>query len=88
LRTTSAFWTKFKVIQKYLKEGIIGADEVRLIAISASRFGVYVPEKPPLILTSLFPIGDAYITIDRATDEVVDEGSLNGSSMRSDVRAS
>ncbi|TIN00628.1 MAG: hypothetical protein E5Y34_11935 [Mesorhizobium sp.] len=74
LRMTSAFWTKFKVIKKYLKEGNIGADDVRLIAISASRFGVYVPEKPPLILTSLFPIGDAYITIDRATDEIVEEG--------------
>ncbi|MGV2981967.1 hypothetical protein ACERNI_17500 [Camelimonas sp. ID_303_24] len=74
LRTTSAFWTKFKVIQKYLKEGVIGADEVRLIAISASRFGVYVPEKPPLIMSSLFPIGDAYVTVDRATGDVVEEG--------------
>lgn len=74
LRTTSAFWTKFKVIQKYLKQGVIGADEVRLIAISASRFGVYVPEQPPLIMSSLFPIGDAYVTVDRATGEVVDEG--------------
>jgi len=74
LRTTSAFWTKFKIIQKYLKQGVIGADEVRLIAISASRFGVYVPEQPPLIMSSLFPIGDAYVTVDRAIGEVVDEG--------------
>jgi len=74
LRTTSAFWTKFRKVQQYLRQGVIGENDVRIIAISASRFGVYVPEHPPLIMTSLFPIGDAYITIDRETDEVVDQG--------------
>lgn len=74
LRTTSAFWTKFRKVQQYLRQGVIGENDVRVIAISASRFGVYVPEHPPLIMTSLFPIGDAYITIDRETDEVVDQG--------------
>ncbi|EJN03518.1 hypothetical protein [Phyllobacterium sp. YR531] len=74
LRTTSAFWTKFQRVQDYLREGVIGENDVRIIAISASRFGVYVSERPPLIMSSLFPIGGAYITIDRETDEVVDQG--------------
>lgn len=75
LRTTSAFWTKAQKIARYLAQGVIGPDDVRIIAISASRFGVYVAERPlPLIMTSLFPIGDAFITIDRQTGNVVAEG--------------
>jgi hypothetical protein len=47
---------------------VIGPEDTRIIAISASRFGVYVADQPlPLIMTTLFPIGDAYITIDRET---------------------
>jgi len=38
---------------------VIAPDDTRIVAISASRFGVYVPEQPlPLIMTTLFPIGD------------------------------
>lgn len=74
LRTTSAFWTKFQKVQQYLQQGVIADNDVRIIAISASRFGVYVPEHPPLIMTSLFPIGDAYITVVRETGDVVDQG--------------
>jgi len=75
LRTSGAFWTKAQKIDRYLEQSVISADDVRIIAISASRFGVYVSEQPlPLIMTTLFPIGDAYITIDSETDEVVDEG--------------
>jgi len=37
--------------------GVIAPDDTRIIAISASRFGVYVAERPlPLIMTTLFPI--------------------------------
>ncbi|WP_204317133.1 hypothetical protein, partial [Klebsiella aerogenes] len=58
-----------------LEQGVIGPEDTRIIAISASRFGVYVADQPlPLIMTTLFPIGDAYITIDRETGNVVDEG--------------
>lgn len=74
LRTTGAFWTKSRRIAHYLSEGVIGADDVRIIAISASRFGPYVGEDPPLIISSLFPIGDAYVTVDRETGEIVDQG--------------
>jgi hypothetical protein len=75
LRASSAFWTKAQKIARYIEQGVIAPEDTRIIAISASRFGVYVAEQPlPLIMTTLFPIGDAYITIDRETGDVVDEG--------------
>lgn len=74
LRMTSAFWTKHLQIQRYLEQGVIHEDDIRVIAISASRFGAYVSEDPPLIRTSLLPIGDAFFAIDRDTGEVVDQG--------------
>jgi hypothetical protein len=75
LRTSSAFWTKAQIISRYIAQGVIAAEDTRIIAISASRFGVYVTEQPlPLIMSTLFPIGNAYITIDRETEEVVEEG--------------
>jgi hypothetical protein len=64
LRTTSAFWTKSKKIARYLEEGAIGRDDVRIIAISASRFGTLVSGDPPLIMKSLFPIGNEYVPRD------------------------
>jgi len=64
LRTSGAFWTKAQRIARYLEQGVIGPEDTRIIAISAR----------PLIMTTLFPIGDAYITIDRETGNVVDEG--------------
>lgn len=75
LRASSAFWTKAQKITSYIEQGVITPDDIRIIAISASRFGVYVDEQPlPLIMTTLFPIGDAYITINRMTGEVIDQG--------------
>ena len=75
LRTSGAFWTKAQKIGRYIEQGAIAPEDTRIIAISASRFGVYVAEQPlPLIMTTLFPIGDAYITIDRETSDVLEEG--------------
>lgn len=75
LRTSGAFWTKAQKIRRYIEQGVIAPDDTRIIAISASRFGVYVSEWPlPLIMTTLFPIGDAYITIDRETGDLLEEG--------------
>lgn len=75
LRTSGAFWTKAQKISRYIEQGVIAPEDTRIIAISASRFGVYVAEQPlPLIMTTLFPIGDAFITIDRDTGDVVEEG--------------
>ncbi|RUX29321.1 hypothetical protein EOA23_13975 [Mesorhizobium sp. M2A.F.Ca.ET.042.01.1.1] len=75
LRTSGAFWTKAQKIARYIEQGVIAPQDTRIIAISASRFGVYVSEQPlPLIMTTLFPIGDAFIAIDRGTGAVVEEG--------------
>jgi hypothetical protein len=54
---------------------VIAPEDIRIIAIGASRFGVYVAEQPlPLIMTTLFPIGDACVTINRDTGEVLEGG--------------
>lgn len=74
LRTTSAFWTKSNSLQNYLDEGVIDPSEKRIIAISASRFASVATEDPPLIMSSLFPIGDAFVRVDRSSGAVVEEG--------------
>jgi hypothetical protein len=75
LRTSSAFWTKAQKIGRYIDQGVIAPEDTRIIAISASRFGIYIAEQPlPLIITTLFPFGDAYFTIDRDTGDVLEEG--------------
>lgn len=75
LRTTSALWTKRKVFERYLGDGIIAEDDIRLIAIGAVRFGAYVDESPiPLIMSSVFPIGDEFVSINLETGDVVDRG--------------
>ena len=75
LRTSGAFWTKAQKIGRYIEQGVIAPEDPRIIAISASRFGVFVAEQPlPLVMTTLFPIGDAYVTINRMTGDVLEEG--------------
>lgn len=75
LRTSGAFWTKAQKIRRYIEQGVIAPEDPRIIAISASRFGVFVAEQPlPLVMTTLFPLGDAYVTINRMTGDVLEEG--------------
>jgi hypothetical protein len=74
LRMSGAFWTKAQKIGQYIEQGVIAPEDTRIVAISASRFGVHVAEQPlPLVMTTLFPIGDACITIHRDTGEVVEQ---------------
>jgi leucyl-tRNA synthetase len=75
LRVTGALWTKSNIVQRYLNEGVIGPNDVRIIAIGGGRFGRHVPEGGlPLILSSVFPIGQEYVSIDRETGAVVGQG--------------
>jgi hypothetical protein len=75
LRMTSALLTKSAIVNRYLSEGVIGPDDVRLIAIGAGRFGNYVRERPlPLIMSAVFPIGDEYVSMSKSTGAVVDQG--------------
>lgn len=86
LRMTSAFWTKVRVIRRYVEQGVIGEQDTRIIAISASRFGAYVSDDPPLILSSLFPLGEHYVTVDRNTGEIVEEGFHRADEIQRDGR--
>lgn len=75
LRVTSAFFKKAGVLQRYLERGVMADVDVRIIAISASRFGPYVSEWPlPLVMTSLFPLGDEFVTVDRETGQATNSG--------------
>lgn len=75
LRLTSALWTKSRIVRGYLRSGVIAPGDVRLIAISGSRFARHIPEgRCPLILSSVFPIGNEFITIDREHHGVIDTG--------------
>jgi hypothetical protein len=75
LRVTSALWTKSQALTRYLNEGVIKKNDVRLVAIGGGRFGIHVPDNElPLILSAVFPIGPEYVTIDKASGEVVDQG--------------
>lgn len=74
LRMTSALVDKSQVIENYMAKGAMKDDDVRLIAIGVGRFGQYVSENPPSILSALFPIGDEYVTVNKATGEIVELG--------------
>lgn len=75
LRTTGALLKKTKVFERYLLQRVVAPEDVRIIAIGAGSFGLYATEHPlPLIVSSVFPIGDAYVTLDRDTGEVVGGG--------------
>jgi hypothetical protein len=75
LRTTSALLTKSKIVNRYLSEGVIGPDDMRLIAIGAGRFGTYARQRPlPLIMSAVFPIGDEYVSMSKRTGAVVGQG--------------
>lgn len=74
LRITSALWTKTQKIQRYIRHGVIGRDEVALVAIGGGRFGLFASEYPlPTILSSVFPIGPEMLTVDLERDEIVDQ---------------
>lgn len=75
LRATSALLTKSRVIEKYLAQGTIAPEDVRLIAIGAGRFGSLVQDDPlPLAMSVVFPLGAPYMTIDLDSGALVDEG--------------
>ncbi|MGU3541020.1 hypothetical protein [Methylobacterium sp. A54F] len=75
LRTTGALLKKTQVFERYLRQGVVAPEDVRIVAIGAGGFGIYATERPlPLIVSSVFPLGDAYVTLDRDTGEVVGSG--------------
>jgi hypothetical protein len=74
-QATSALWTKSRIVEHYLQTGVIDPDDVRLIAIGGGRFGIHVPESGlPLIMSSVFPIGAEFVTVDRDHGGLIDQG--------------
>lgn len=79
LRTTGALWQKTKAFERYLRQGAVAPEDVRLVAIGAGSFGIYVSERPlPLIVSAVYPIGEYYVTVDRETGEVVGKVGTDG----------
>jgi hypothetical protein len=75
LRVTSAFATKSRKISQYLQQGVIANEDTRIIAISAGRWASCISDHPlPLIMKTLFPIGDNFVTFDRETEDILEEG--------------
>lgn len=75
LRITSALWSKFKVVKRYLAQGTIAGDDVVIVAIGAARFGLEAAGSgTPLALSSVFPIGNEFVQVRRDTLEVVGQG--------------
>ncbi len=78
LRLTSAFLDKFEVYNKYLSTGRIGTADPFVIAIGSAD----IPHSdtdgdPPYINQALFPLGNPFVSFDRTTKEVVEEGYLH-----------
>lgn len=71
LRMTSALWTKHQAMTRYADQGLFGEGDLRLIAISAGRFGLYVADQPlPNILSAVYPFGDQFVTLNDAGEVV------------------
>ncbi len=73
LRMTSALKEKRDRFRNYLKAGVVGAEDVCVIAMSSG--GLYPHAEGvglPRIVSAVLPFGDEKITIDRATGEVVE----------------
>ena len=75
LRVTSSLRTKSDRIDRYREDGIVGPDDIAVVAVGAARFGVYAGGSGfPLALSSVFPIGDAFVNLNKETLEVVETG--------------
>jgi hypothetical protein len=75
LRITSALWTKTKIFQSYLRDGVIAGNDVYIVAVGATRFGSYASGTTfPLALSAVFPIGSEFVRFNRDTLEVIGRG--------------
>lgn len=73
LRITSALKEKRDRFRDYLEAGVVGAEDVCVIAMSSGGLYPHVEGVGlPRIVSAVLPFGDERITIDRATGEVVE----------------
>lgn len=74
LRYSSVIWDKYKVLNRYLDDGIVQNDDSFIIALNSSKIDIAMSEGYyPYILKTLFPIGNPILTVNVeeriATDE-------------------
>jgi hypothetical protein len=74
LRTSAALWNKTQQFERYVAQGVVAAEEIKAVAINIGRFGIYVFDDPPLIVRTVFPIGDQFVTFNTHTGDIVDQG--------------
>jgi len=75
LRYRNALSEKEKKFSVYKQRDIVGENDINIIAISRASLRSW-PEgdRIPFILSALFPLGHEFLSIDRKTGEVVDQG--------------
>lgn len=75
LRLTSAIDEKYKKYNQYIKDGIVLENEPYIIAINGGQIRHATSDfNPPRIVRAVFPIGNEYIQLDRATMKPVGGG--------------
>lgn len=75
LRITHALWTKKDKLDRYRTSGIIAANDICLVAIGAVHFALQARGPGyPLALSSVYPIGDEYLTVNAETLAIVGRG--------------
>ncbi|MEQ1802610.1 MAG: hypothetical protein ABL989_11860 [Gammaproteobacteria bacterium] len=75
LRISHALWTKKQKFDRYRASGVIAPNDICLIAIGAAHFALQAGGPGfPLALSSVYPIGDEYLTVNAETLEVVGRG--------------
>jgi hypothetical protein len=75
LRITSGLWTKTQKLQRYRADGVIGEQDVCLVAVGGGRFALQAAgEEFPTALSAVYPIGNAFVRINRDNLQVVVHG--------------
>ncbi|WP_428563118.1 MAG: hypothetical protein ACP59X_23180 [Solidesulfovibrio sp. DCME] len=77
LRITSAIRDKAKKFEDYIKNGIVGASDVNIIAVDVTQLGDYGDvgvSQSPTIVEATYPVGPLVLKIEIKTGKVVEEG--------------
>lgn len=75
LRITGALYNKARKLTQYQNDGIIAPGEPASVAIGAAHFGIYAGgDDLPWAVSSVYPIGDAYLRVHPETLEVHEHG--------------
>jgi len=87
LRITGALFEKTRKIELYRDQGIIGENDICVVAVSGTNFHAQSAAAGlPLAVTAVYPFGDQFVTFNRDTFDVVDSAYHHSESIdRSDA---